>query len=38
MSSDRYAAFPSLQLERPAEGVLRIVMTTAAGCADPPAR
>ena len=26
MSSDRYAAFPSLQLERPAEGVLRIVM------------
>ena len=25
--SDRYAGYPSLQLERPAEGVLRIVMS-----------
>jgi hypothetical protein len=23
---DRYAAYPSLELERPAEGVLRVVM------------
>jgi hypothetical protein len=24
---DRYAAYPSLQLERPADGVLRVVMS-----------